>query len=145
LSVQWEQDLLLAQAYPKNGVNSEIAAKIKNNFLLGPERLRVQDVEFSIFNQIRQSARTNVAVTIRLLEIIAIVMAKTTHPDERPALLRQANMIRCASQEAIPEEQDRQDIEEQYQIILKVLEQHHASRLLPKVAQVGYTPSHPTG
>jgi uncharacterized membrane protein len=73
------------------------------------------------FNQIRQYGRSSAAVTIRLLETIAVIAARTTHEDERAALLRHALMITRGGMEALPEERDREDIEERYQIVLEAL------------------------
>lgn len=89
-------------------------------------RLIVDSVTFAgltdaAFNQIRHYARSNAAVTIRLLETIAVIAARTTHEDERAALLRHALMIARGGIEVLPEERDREDIEERYHIVLKAL------------------------
>ena len=75
------------------------------------------------FNQIRQYGRSSVAVTIRLLETIAVIAAHVHTQSEREALRKQAKMIKQGSDEAIPEEHDRQDVEESYQLVNKILEQ----------------------
>ena len=73
------------------------------------------------FNQIRQHAASDVAVTIRLLEVIAIISARTTTAAQWEALLRQAEMIKRASDAAITEEQDRRDIAARYDLVLRVV------------------------
>lgn len=73
------------------------------------------------FNQIRQHGSSNVAVTIRLLEALAIIAPRARTHEQRQALKRQAMMIRRGS-EAIPEENDRRDIEERYQFVMETLE-----------------------
>lgn len=72
------------------------------------------------FNQIRQYGKSDVAVTIRLLEVIAIVIAQTSSPDQQEILLRQADMIRRGSETFIPEENDRQDVMKRYQLIIDI-------------------------
>lgn len=75
------------------------------------------------FNQIRQYGRSHVAVTIRLLEVIRVILPFTLYPGQREALLRQAGLIERGSQDAIPEPADRQDIHERYLAIFQTLEQ----------------------
>lgn len=73
------------------------------------------------FNQIRQHGRSDIAVTIRLLEVIAIILARTSSDTQRQALVRQAEMIKRASNAAIFEENDRQDITRQYDLVMHIL------------------------
>jgi uncharacterized membrane protein len=84
------------------------------------------DVTGTAFNQIRQYGRGSAAVTIRLLEAIASVATHTSKEEDRAALLQQASMIRRGSQEAIPEEWDRQKIEARYWTVEKALGQERA-------------------
>jgi uncharacterized membrane protein len=74
------------------------------------------------FNQIRQAARSDTAVTIRLMEAIAIVATHTEARKERDTLLRQARMIHRSSEEALPEAEDRADVDERYATLLEILE-----------------------
>jgi uncharacterized membrane protein len=71
------------------------------------------------FNQIRQHASSSVAVTIRLLEAIAIVAAHTRTQEQRAALRHQAEMIWRSSNEALPEDRDREDVKERYDLVLR--------------------------
>ncbi|MBD2233776.1 DUF2254 domain-containing protein [Phormidium tenue] len=81
------------------------------------------DVTDAAFNQIRQYGQTSVAVTMRLLEAIAVIALFTYTKADRAALLRHANMIEHGSQEGIPEELDRQDVKERYLAAVKAIRQ----------------------
>lgn len=74
------------------------------------------------FDQIRQHGKSDVAVTIRLLEVIAIILARTRTDAQRRVLVQQAELIKRASDEAVFEEYDRQDIAERYDLVVRVLE-----------------------
>ncbi|HSL29142.1 MAG TPA: DUF2254 domain-containing protein [Anaerolineales bacterium] len=67
------------------------------------------------FNQIRQSARDNIAVHIRMLERIAVLREMTDDPKTLHALERHAKMIRedSASQALQPE--DEKQVDQRYQ------------------------------
>jgi len=73
------------------------------------------------FNQIRQYGRSSAAVTIRLLETIAVVAGFAHRPEDRAALLRHAKMIARGSRGGLPEDEDRQEVEERYQSVNKML------------------------
>jgi len=75
----------------------------------------------SAFNQIRQYGYTDVAVTIRLLEAIAIIAPYTRSNKDRALLLRHAAMIERGSLEKITEECDRASIIQRYEAAAKVL------------------------
>jgi len=72
------------------------------------------------FNQIRQYGRTSAAVTIRLLETIAVVAVFVHQPEDRAALLRHAEMIARGAREGLPEGEDRRAVEERYQAVGKL-------------------------
>jgi uncharacterized membrane protein len=74
------------------------------------------------FDQIRQAARTNAAVSIRMLEAIEIVAALTARPADRAALRRQAEMITRGALEELPEEEDRRTVTERCRSARRVLE-----------------------
>lgn len=183
------QGAMLAQVWPGDRLDEELAEAIRNAFLLGVERSTLQDVEFAVyqlveiavralspgindpftaiacidqlgtslarlaerkipsayhydedgrlrliadsltfdgvidaaFNQIRQHGAGDVAVTIRLLEALAIIAGHTRTERQRTALHRHAQMIRRASERAIPEEGDREDVERRFEAVLKAL------------------------
>ena len=73
------------------------------------------------FDQIRQYGWKSVAVTIRLLEMLTMISGQTRRPAQRKALHRQANMILRTSREALPEQNDRDDVLQRYQILLAAL------------------------
>jgi uncharacterized membrane protein len=75
------------------------------------------------FNQIRQYGRSSVAVTVRLLEAIAIISPFTHRARDRAGLLRHAEMIERGSQEGIMEELDRQDVQKRYFAAIKEIKQ----------------------
>jgi uncharacterized membrane protein len=75
------------------------------------------------FNQIRQHSRANAAVTIRLLEAIAIIILNTRSSEARQALFYHASLIKRGAVEDLPEREDRKDVERRYEIILKALEE----------------------
>jgi uncharacterized membrane protein len=64
------------------------------------------------FSQVRQYGRSSVAVTIRLLETIAVVAGFAHRPEDRTTLLRHAEMIARGALEALPEKEDRGAVEE---------------------------------
>mgnify|MGYP001039851915 CR=1 FL=1 len=74
------------------------------------------------FNQIRQNGRSNVAVTIRLLERIAIIAAYAQTEGQRAALRRQTEMIWRSSTDALPEALDRADVQKRYRLVLRTLQ-----------------------
>lgn len=70
------------------------------------------------FHQLRQAARANAAVTIRLLETTAAVAPLVRTPALREALLTQAAVIHPGSPEGLVAEVDRTAARERYQILL---------------------------
>ncbi|MEP6515234.1 DUF2254 domain-containing protein [Microcoleus vaginatus] len=89
-------------------------------------RVIVEGVTFeglvdAAFNQIRQYSKSDVAVTIRLLEAIACIATYTHNSKQREALRRQAEMILNSSGEQISQEQDQKDVQERYHQVIKAL------------------------
>ncbi len=72
------------------------------------------DIADSAFHQIRQNARTNAALTIRLLEAITTVAAFAGRVEDREALRRHAEMIVRGAREGLPEENDRREVSQKY-------------------------------
>ncbi|MFH7023984.1 MAG: DUF2254 domain-containing protein [Heteroscytonema crispum UTEX LB 1556] len=75
----------------------------------------------SAFNGIRQYARSDTSVTIRLLEAIANIATYTNNPKYQVVLQRHAEMILRGSQDGLPEELDRQDVQKQYDNAIQAL------------------------
>ena len=73
------------------------------------------------FHQIRQYGRSDVAVTIRLLEGTAVIAQHIRNSQDGLALLRHVHMIRRGSQEGLPEELDRKDVDARYQEVIETL------------------------
>ncbi len=73
------------------------------------------------FDQIRQNARTNAAVTIRLLEVIRDIGVHAHLQSHRAALLRQAQMILRGSLTGLPEEEDRKDVQKRFEATIRSL------------------------
>jgi uncharacterized membrane protein len=65
-------------------------------------------------NPIRQSARSNAAVTIRLLETVTLIAGFARRPDDRASLWRQVEMIARGAHEGLPEKEDREAVERRY-------------------------------
>jgi uncharacterized membrane protein len=79
------------------------------------------------FDQVRQAARANVAVTLRLLETITVVLEGVKRKGDREALLRQAVMVHRAAGEAVAVAEDRAAIEERYRRLHTILAKEGAS------------------
>lgn len=73
------------------------------------------------FNEIRQDARSNAAVTMRLLETLRAIALRAQREADRAAVLRQADMIARGSRDGLHEEQDRKDVQERYEAVLAAL------------------------
>jgi len=63
------------------------------------------------FNQIRQSARSNPAVAIRMLDAIALIAGQVQRAQDAACLQRQAGMIVTAARETVPEPDDLRAVE----------------------------------
>ncbi len=92
------------------------------------DRLRVivpavtfPEIVNAAFNQIRQYARSSAAVTIRLLESIAVIALAAGRAEDRAALHRHAEMIVRGAREGLPEDWDRREAEERYQSVVRAL------------------------
>jgi uncharacterized membrane protein len=74
--------------------------------------LTLEGVIDTAFNQIRQSARDNVAVHIRLLENIRVLRKMTDDPQAVEALERHAKMIERDSASHRPQREDQKNVQE---------------------------------
>ncbi|MCC7425007.1 MAG: DUF2254 domain-containing protein [Planctomycetaceae bacterium] len=79
------------------------------------------DVVDAAFHQIRQNARSSAAVSIRLLETLAEIARFVRRPDDILALRHHARMILQASEESLPEREDRQAVERRHAKFLRRL------------------------
>ncbi|MEO6565193.1 MAG: DUF2254 domain-containing protein [Casimicrobiaceae bacterium] len=73
------------------------------------------------FNQIRQHSRSNAAVSIHMLDTIAMIAGTCLRAEDRASLRRQADMIARGAREALPEAEDRRTLGERYQAARRVL------------------------
>ncbi len=85
----------------------------------GRLRLVAQESSFAAivdtaFNQIRQGARSNPAVAIRMLDAIAQITAQVKRAPDATCLQRHAGMIVRAAREAVPEPEDLLAVELAY-------------------------------
>jgi uncharacterized membrane protein len=72
------------------------------------------------FNQIRQNSGSCAAVTIRLLDTIAIIARFVHRPEDRDTLLRHAEMITRGASDELPEPEDRQAVENRWQALASI-------------------------
>ena len=75
----------------------------------------------SALNLIRQHSRGNVAITIRLLEALAVVAEQINSQDNANHVWRHAKMVYRAAMESIPEPNDREDVEIRFRIVRQIL------------------------
>ncbi|MDZ4821484.1 MAG: DUF2254 domain-containing protein [Planctomycetota bacterium] len=78
------------------------------------------------FNQIRQAARHDASVTLRLLETIATVCRHTKNPALRAALRHHAAIIYRGSQDGLAEPVDREEVGKRYQDVIEILDNPRA-------------------
>ena len=83
------------------------------------ERISFTGLSNAAFNLIRQYGRDSAAVTIRLLETIALVAPAANSEEEKKVLLRHAEMTRRDCQ--LADENDRADVEARYQKVREAL------------------------
>lgn len=74
------------------------------------------------FNQLRQYGKESVSVTVRLLEVIFLVLHHARNEEQREVLQREAEMIYRGSCEAITEPNDLAAIRARYDKVLKALD-----------------------
>jgi uncharacterized membrane protein len=99
------------------------------------DRLRVivpavtfPEIVNAAFNQIRQYSRSSAAVTIRLLESIAVIAGAAGRLEDRAALHSHAEMIVRGAREGLPEVCDRREVEERYQSAIRALRETEGNR-----------------
>lgn len=73
------------------------------------------------FSPIRQYARSDTAVTLHLLDAIALIALHTQTQQQQRALRHHAEMILRGSQQGLSEECDRLEVERHYQQVLQAL------------------------
>lgn len=73
------------------------------------------------FHPIRQYGRTSAPVTIRLLEILAVIAMDAFRAEDRATLLRHAALAERGSRDGLPEAADREDVRDRYRVVLRLL------------------------
>jgi uncharacterized membrane protein len=73
------------------------------------------------FDKIRQAGRGSPAIAIRQLDSLAKIGAAAVDDEQRDALRRQADLILEASEQSIPAEADRADVQRRYRDVIDVL------------------------
>lgn len=96
----------------------------------GRLRLVAQGITFAeivatAFDQIRQSARSNPALAIRMLDVIAQIACHVQRAQDAACLQRQAGMIVAGAREAVPEAGDRLAIEARFAAATQALRELH--------------------
>ena len=73
------------------------------------------------FDKIRQAGRGMPAVLIRQLDALGRITEYTTTPEQRAVLMHQAVMILRASDESVPEPDDRADVKRRFEALLEAI------------------------
>lgn len=73
------------------------------------------------FNPIRQYGRSSALVTLRLLDMLAVIAEHVRREEDRQALVRHALLIERASRDALKEQVERETVEELYRTVLEAL------------------------
>jgi uncharacterized membrane protein len=73
------------------------------------------------FDKIRQAGRGMPAVLIRQLDALGRIAEYTTTPEQRAVLMHQAVMILRASDESVPEPDDRADVKRRFEALLEAI------------------------
>lgn len=84
-------------------------------------RIDFTGITDAAFNQIRQYGCSSAAVSVRLLEALAVVAAVASRPEDRAVLRRHARMIAEGACAALREEEDRRAVEERHAAVARAL------------------------
>lgn len=93
-------------------------------------RIIARPVNFSevldaAFHQIRQNARNNVSVIIRMLTALEAIAIQVTRESDRESVMRHAEMLQRGCEEAVCEENDRSAVRRQFERVKKVHQSGH--------------------
>ncbi len=78
--------------------------------------------------RLRRNGCSSAAVTIRMLETIAVVAESARRSADRAALRRHAEMIARGSLEGLPEQEDRATVEARFQTAMRALDRQSTAR-----------------
>ncbi|MFL9458230.1 DUF2254 family protein [Tolypothrix bouteillei VB521301_2] len=76
------------------------------------ESITFEELVDSAFNEIRQYARSDTAVTIHLIEALGAISAYTDNSRYQTVLQCHARIILQSAMQALPDEQDRYEVQE---------------------------------
>lgn len=93
-----------------------------NNLRIIAETVKFEQLADRAFNQIRLYGKSDLAVTVTLLESIATIADYTDNPKYRGVLRRQADAIERASRDSFAEENDLQEIFSKYKKAIDALD-----------------------
>jgi uncharacterized membrane protein len=99
----------------------------RGNLRVIAEGVTFEELADSAFSQIRRYAQSDAAVTIRLLDAIALILTHTNNPKYQTILERHAEMIQRGSCEGLSEPQDREAVKQRYNSVLRLSEQHNSN------------------
>lgn len=74
-------------------------------------------------SRIRQYGRGHAPIILRLLEVIATLVPRVKHDSARAALLNQARMLKRASDESIPEPEDRRMVDLRFHAVERAVDE----------------------
>ncbi|MFB2833044.1 DUF2254 domain-containing protein [Floridanema evergladense] len=94
----------------------------EKNLRLITETVSFTELIDNAFNQIRIYGKSDLAVNLKLLESIAIIASYTENPKYKSHLYKQAEMVFRGSQSGLFEEQDRLNVQEEYQRVIQAIE-----------------------
>lgn len=100
-----------------------------NQLRLIAHRVTFPAITDAAFNQIREYGRASVAISIRLLETIAVIGGFATRAEDHAALIRHAQMIVRGAREALPEVEDRRAVERRYLAVIQCCGESTGKRL----------------
>lgn len=90
-----------------------------NNLRVIVESITFEELVDSAFNEIRQYARSDTAVTIHLIEALGAISAYTDNSRYQTVLQCHARIILQSAMQALPDEQDRYEVQERYNRVIK--------------------------
>jgi uncharacterized membrane protein len=94
----------------------------QNRLRLIVKRFTFEGMVDAAFNMIRQNSRSNVAVSIHILETIAVVAAQTHGKQRRATLMRHAAMVVQGCENLLSDDNDRKDLNDRYAAVARLVE-----------------------
>jgi uncharacterized membrane protein len=92
--------------------------------------LTFTDLTDAAFNPIREAGRTNMAVTLQLLDTIMVVAQCARTEEQRAALLHHARLVERGCSIGLPESADREVVATRYEMVAGVLGMNKAGAVI---------------